>query len=339
VRNWFSKLCFANATCAATQRADWEARLQQWGYRPRFVSVATGEGIDELEAELARGMTSDRQVEEDEEDEEVEEDEAEDEDNEDKHTDADKTDPTEATDTTDATGATDASDTTAATDTQTDTTGADTYKTGIGRGGGVTVLAGPSGVGKSSLINRLRAGSRLAEALTEAGEMDATSEDGKEEEGACGGESEGEGDEEEEENVEEEDDRRQYITDVDISGAGGGARDGFTAKGLDLQSVKSVSAKLGRGRHTTRHVTLLPLKSGGLLADTPGFGYPSLTTLTIAELGECFPEIRRAKRIQGACKFANCTHRDEPGCAVDEEMPWVRAGTFHTLSSVQQFYE
>ena len=92
--------------------------------------------------------------------------------------------------------------------------------------------------------------------------------------------------------------------------------------GLELQSVKAVSSKLGRGRHTTRHVTLLPLRSGGLLADTPGFGYPSLTTLTTATLPECFPEIVRAKTQLGACKFSDCTHRDEPGCVVDELMPW-----------------
>jgi ribosome biogenesis GTPase len=68
-------------------------------------------------------------------------------------------------------------------------------------------------------------------------------------------------------------------------------------------------------------VTLLPLRSGGLLADTPGFGYPSLQTLTPTTLGRCFPEIRDALE-RGRCKFANCTHRDEPGCAVDAEEPW-----------------
>ena len=109
---------------------------------------------------------------------------------------------------------------------------------------------------------------------------------------------------------------------MDISGGGGGARGAFVVEGLELQSVKAVSAKLGRGRHTTRHVTLLPLRSGGLLADTPGFGYPSLESLTVAALGECFPEIVRARDEAGPCKFADCTHRDEPGCAVDEVMPW-----------------
>jgi ribosome biogenesis GTPase / thiamine phosphate phosphatase len=76
----------------------------------------------------------------------------------------------------------------------------------------------------------------------------------------------------------------------------------------------------------------LPLKSGGLLADTPGFGYPSLESLTVKKMtdGEYFPEIRWAKAVSvsegisetGTCKFSNCTHRDEPGCVVDLVMPW-----------------
>ena len=44
--------------------------------------------------------------------------------------------------------------------------------------------------------------------------------------------------------------------------------------------------------------------------------------MTPSRLAECFPEIRRARAALGACKFADCTHKDEPGCAVDEAMPW-----------------
>ena len=269
-----------------TTRADWEARLEQWGYRPRFVSVATGEGVDELEAELAQGMKSDRMEEEEEEEEEWGDDRGE-----------------------VAAAAAEEGDEAAEAEGQ--------AAGPIARDGGVTVLAGPSGVGKSSLINRLRAGSKLAEALAEAGEMDLDGSAARD----CDI-NDIDGDEAEAEEEDEDEDRAVYITDVDISGGGGGARGAVTVKGLELQSVKSVSAKLGRGRHTTRHVTLLPLRSGGLLADSPGFGYPSLESLTVVELGECFPEIRRARRMGGPCKFANCTHRDEPGCAIDEVMPW-----------------
>ena len=43
-------------------------------------------------------------------------------------------------------------------------------------------------------------------------------------------------------------------------------------------------------------------------------------------LGDCFPEIHSVLTKPGVkCKFADCTHRDEPGCAVDEVMPWEEA--------------
>lgn len=75
-----------------------------------------------------------------------------------------------------------------------------------------------------------------------------------------------------------------------------------------------VSGKLGRGRHTTRHVELFELPTGGLLADTPGFNQPDLTC-TPAQLADCFPEIRQ-RRAAGGCQFNNCLHRDEPNCIV-----------------------
>ncbi len=78
--------------------------------------------------------------------------------------------------------------------------------------------------------------------------------------------------------------------------------------------VGAVSGKLGRGRHTTRHVELFELPGGGLLADTPGFNQPDLTCQT-RELAGLFPEIR--ERLQGStCRFADCQHRSEPGCVV-----------------------
>ena len=183
-------------------------------------------------------------------------------------------------------------------------------------------------MGKSSLINRLRAGSALAEALAEAGELDETDDAFDLDSGEASGAEDSRSRSSSTSNAESGDvEKNVYVTDVDISGGGGGARGAVNlrmAAGVELQSVKAVSAKLGRGRHTTRHVTLLPLKSGGLLADTPGFGYPSLEGVTVDELisGSLFPEIALARRLEGRCKFADCTHRDEPGCAVDAAMPW-----------------
>jgi ribosome biogenesis GTPase / thiamine phosphate phosphatase len=80
------------------------------------------------------------------------------------------------------------------------------------------------------------------------------------------------------------------------------------------QRVGTVSGKLSRGRHTTRHVELFELPGGGLLADTPGFNQPDLTCLPI-ELAQYFPEARQ-RLADHDCQFSNCLHRDEPNCAV-----------------------
>lgn len=82
--------------------------------------------------------------------------------------------------------------------------------------------------------------------------------------------------------------------------------------------TNAVSGKLGRGRHTTRHVELFDLPTGGLLADTPGFNQPDVTC-DVETLMGCFPEIRQR---MGQCQFNNCVHRDEPGCSVRDD--WER---------------
>lgn len=82
---------------------------------------------------------------------------------------------------------------------------------------------------------------------------------------------------------------------------------------VDLRT-SAVSGKLGRGRHTTRHVELFELPAGGLLADTPGFNQPDLSCTPI-ELANYFPEARQ-RRAEADCQFADCLHRDEPNCAV-----------------------
>ena len=84
--------------------------------------------------------------------------------------------------------------------------------------------------------------------------------------------------------------------------------------------VATVSGKLSRGRHTTRHVQLFTMPTGGLIADTPGFNQPDLTCTPI-ELASYFPEIRQ--RLETAhCQFSDCNHRDEPNCVVRGE--WER---------------
>ena len=106
--------------------------------------------------------------------------------------------------------------------------------------GEVTVFAGPSGVGKSSLLNRIDAG-------------------------------------------------------------------------LALQTGQ-VSAKIKRGRHTTRVAELLSY-GDGFIVDTPGFSAMELTELEIQELPGYFPEFRP---YLSACRFAPCSHTHEPDCAIKQ---------------------
>ena len=73
-----------------------------------------------------------------------------------------------------------------------------------------------------------------------------------------------------------------------------------------------ISESLGRGKHTTRQVTLYPL-CGGRVADTPGFSSLDYEVDNPQDLSEAFCEIRRAS---SKCKFRTCTHTHEPDCYV-----------------------
>lgn len=119
-------------------------------------------------------------------------------------------------------------------------TGAGCRQVGEHLAGKVSVLAGPSGVGKSSLLNRL-------------------------------------------------------------------------SPGLALKTGQ-VSAKSQRGRHTTRHVALMP-SCGGLVADTPGFSSLDLPPMKRQELALYFPEFAD---FQNQCRFKSCLHDQEPDCAVKQ---------------------
>lgn len=77
-----------------------------------------------------------------------------------------------------------------------------------------------------------------------------------------------------------------------------------------------VSEKLGRGRHTTRHVELYCLGSDTYVMDTPGFSSfdtDQMDVILKENLQYSFPDFAPCL---GRCQFADCSHRSEPGCAV-----------------------
>jgi ribosome biogenesis GTPase len=81
-------------------------------------------------------------------------------------------------------------------------------------------------------------------------------------------------------------------------------------------AVGDTSKKLGRGRHTTRHVEAYALEGGGFVADTPGFTSLDLLQsgkITADDLAGCFREFGP---YIGGCQFLDCTHTVEKGCAV-----------------------
>lgn len=83
-------------------------------------------------------------------------------------------------------------------------------------------------------------------------------------------------------------------------------------------SIKTgeISRKLGRGKHTTRHVELYMLENGAYIADTPGFSTFETNKYDIImkeELADCFPEFTDYK---DKCRFQDCSHTKESGCAV-----------------------
>ncbi|KAL6518764.1 hypothetical protein OROHE_017517 [Orobanche hederae] len=93
---------------------------------------------------------------------------------------------------------------------------------------------------------------------------------------------------------------------------------------FEEQLVGQVSTRSGRGKHTTRNVSLLPLSGGGYLADTPGFNQPSLLKVTKQSLDRCFPEVHKMLKDSGPgkCSFSDCLHIGEPGCIVKGD--WER---------------
>ena len=90
-----------------------------------------------------------------------------------------------------------------------------------------------------------------------------------------------------------------------------------------LLATGQVSEKLGRGRHTTRHVELFRLSCGGIVADTPGFSSFDVDKMELCRKEELAGRFREFAPYVDQCRFQDCAHVKEKGCAV---LAAVKAG-------------
>jgi ribosome biogenesis GTPase len=95
--------------------------------------------------------------------------------------------------------------------------------------------------------------------------------------------------------------------------------------GEELLATKEIRED-GRGRHTTTHRQLVPLPDGGLVLDTPGMRELQLWDAE-SGLESTFQDV---EELAAQCRFADCTHRREPGCA-------VRAGLADRTLDLERF--
>ncbi len=100
------------------------------------------------------------------------------------------------------------------------------------------------------------------------------------------------------------------------SGVGKSTLINLVEDGLNLRT-QEVSESHNKGQHTTTFAEMFPLKNGGFIIDTPGIKGFGLVDMKPEELQDYFPEIFA---LRGGCKFYNCMHQNEPGCAVKEAL-------------------
>lgn len=107
--------------------------------------------------------------------------------------------------------------------------------------------------------------------------------------------------------------------------------------GMELETG-TVSDKISRGKHTTRHVELFKMRGGGYVLDTPGFSSVETEDISLQDLESCFPEILKHS---SNCRFRGCAHIGEPDCAVKNAVlegviPQSRYESYKELYEIQK---
>lgn len=78
-----------------------------------------------------------------------------------------------------------------------------------------------------------------------------------------------------------------------------------------------ISEKIERGKHTTRHSEIIPIKDGTYIMDTPGFSSMDVPGFEKEYLWTCYPEF---VEYEPYCRFQGCSHINEPDCGVKEAL-------------------
>ena len=102
-----------------------------------------------------------------------------------------------------------------------------------------------------------------------------------------------------------------------------------------ISETGSVSERLSRGKHTTRHVELFEIEPGKFIADTPGFSGLTVEQLKKEELPSLFPEFRPHL---GGCRFNDCVHMEESECGVKNALSSGEISPSR-YDSYRKFYE
>lgn len=108
------------------------------------------------------------------------------------------------------------------------------------------------------------------------------------------------------------------------SGVGKSSIINLLQEGIHMETG-SISKKIARGKHTTRHSELIPIDGNSYIMDTPGFSSLYVNEFEKEELKYYFREF---EAYEGKCKFQGCDHIHEPSCAVKDAL---EAGKIHEV--------